>query len=142
MPIDYKNYHPEWKTKIRPDILERDNNCCKFCGVKNHTSIFRGFYQDDEVYQTEDANIYLYPSGKFLIKDAFAPIEPISGNENQKAIKIVLTIMHLDHDKENNEYDNLAAACQKCHLVYDKSHHMKNARDTNERKKKLQRLFK
>ena len=43
MPIDYSKYPPNWKTEIRPDILERADNCCegspKFpnCRVPNYT---------------------------------------------------------------------------------------------------------
>jgi len=36
MPCDYKDYPENWKTEIRPDILERANNCCEFCGVENY----------------------------------------------------------------------------------------------------------
>lgn len=37
MPIDYKKYPANWK-EIRLRILERDNNCCAFCGVANYTT--------------------------------------------------------------------------------------------------------
>lgn len=37
MPIDYKRYPPNWKTEIRPAILERANNCCEHCGVENYS---------------------------------------------------------------------------------------------------------
>ena len=33
--------------------------------------------------------------------------------------KVVLTVAHLDHQPENNAEDNLKAACQKCHNIYD-----------------------
>ena len=124
MPCDYKQYHPEWKIKIRPDILERDNHCCKFCGVKNLSIIHRtGKGMNDWIY---------WPEG--MESEAWTL-------DGLKSTKIVLTIAHLDHDKTNNEYDNLAALCQKCHLGIDLKHHMANARDTNEKKNKLRRLF-
>lgn len=124
MPCNYKEYHPEWKTKIRPDILERDNNCCKFCGVKNKSIIHRyGKGINDWQY---------WPQG--MESEAWTLDE-------LKSTKIILTIAHLDHDKNNNDYDNLAALCQKCHLGIDLKHHMKNARDTNRKKKGLQNLF-
>lgn len=58
-----------------------------------------------------------------------------------KSTRVVLTIAHLDHDKTNNDYDNLAALCQKCHLGIDLKHHMANARETNRKKKGFQKLF-
>ena len=33
--------------------------------------------------------------------------------------KVVLTVMHLDHDPTHNINANLLAACQKCHNRYD-----------------------
>lgn len=124
MPCDYKKYHPEWKTKIRPDILDRDDNKCKFCGVENGRIIHRkGKGINDWVY---------WPEG--MESEAWSL-------DGLKSTKIVLTIAHLDHDKINNDYENLAALCQKCHLGIDLKHHMANARETNRKKKKLQTLF-
>jgi hypothetical protein len=34
---------------------------------------------------------------------------------------IVLTVAHLDQDKGNNRFSNLAALCQRCHLNHDRS---------------------
>jgi len=39
MPIDYSKYPPNWKTEIRPRILERAGNKCEFCGDKNYSII-------------------------------------------------------------------------------------------------------
>ncbi len=33
--------------------------------------------------------------------------------------KVVLTVMHLDHDPTHNDDANLMAGCQKCHNRYD-----------------------
>lgn len=124
MPCDYKKYHPEWKTRIRPDILERDKHSCKFCGVRNHSIIHRyGKGVNDWVYWAEG-----------MESEAWTL-------DGLKSTQIVLTIAHLDHNKKNNDYDNLAALCQKCHLGIDLKHHMANARDSRIKKKKLQSLF-
>lgn len=124
MPINYKDYHPEWKTRIRPDILKRDNNACAFCGVENGRIIHRfGKGIGDWQY---------WPEG--MQSEA-------SSEDGRKSTKIVLTIAHLDHDKTNNDYENLAALCQKCHLGIDMETHVANARTTRERNKKLKRLF-
>lgn len=124
MPCDYSQYHPEWKTKIRPDILERDNHCCKFCGVKNNSLIHRyGKGINDWEY---------WPEG--MESEAWTL-------DGLKSTKVILTIAHLDHNKKNNDYNNLAALCQKCHLGIDLKHHMANARETIRKKKGLQNLF-
>jgi 5-methylcytosine-specific restriction endonuclease McrA len=125
MPIDYKKYPPNWKTEIRTAILERDGNKCKFCGIENKAVGFR-------------------VDGEFVYSEAYLRAKKSGYGFYQTSrpyFKIILTIMHLDHDITNNNYSNLAAACQKCHLNYDKEHHKKNARNTREKKKGLQNLF-
>ena len=148
MPIDYKKYHPEWKTRIRPDILIRANNCCEVCKVENYNYVFRGYIRNNEgrkieVFQDSESKIYNATNGRFLYKDYFANIIPLSGNVNQKAVKIVLTIAHLDHDAENHDvgYDRLKALCQKCHNNYDKENRAKNRKNSLKVKKGLQELF-
>ena len=39
---------------------------------------------------------------------------------------VVLTVAHIDHDKTNNRFNNLAALCQRCHLKHDLPHHINN----------------
>jgi len=41
---------------------------------------------------------------------------PVTGS------RVVLTVGHLDHNPENNDYNNLMAMCQYCHNNYDKYH--------------------
>lgn len=48
--------------------------------------------------------------------------------------RVVLTIAHLDHIPENCEPENLRAWCQRCHLNYDKHHHMKNSARTRRKR--------
>jgi hypothetical protein len=129
MPIDYAKYPSNWKTKIRPDILRRANNRCEFCLVQNYDCVFRGYWQGNEVYQVAEGYIYDADSGKCLYggdRGAAMNVEPKSGNPNQQAIKIVLTIMHLDHDITNNCYSNLAAGCQRCHNRHDAVYRARN----------------
>lgn len=64
-------------------------------------------------------------------KNVYEYLEPSSGKENQKAIKVVLTIAHLDHDTSHNDYSNLKALCQRCHLNYDKEHHKRTRKYGN-----------
>jgi hypothetical protein len=41
---------------------------------------------------------------------------------------VVLTTAHRDHTPENCAGGNLFAACQRCHLGYDRGHHAETAR--------------
>jgi hypothetical protein len=51
------------------------------------------------------------------------------------AIKVVLTIAHLDRNPGNNDVERLRALCQFCHLRYDRHEHGKNAAATRRRKR-------
>ena len=137
MPIDYSKYPKNWKTEIRPAILERAQNRCENCGVKNHKFILRGFWNEKNVYQDMDGQIFDAENSQNLGDDYLGEVDPENKN---KIIKVVLTISHTDHDVTNNDYSNLKALCQKCHLDHDKYHHAKNARETREKKKGLIKL--
>lgn len=54
---------------------------------------------------------------------------------------VVLTVAHLNHQPEDNRDENLKAMCQRCHLRYDHSHHMENARQTRRAKLACGDLF-
>lgn len=134
MPIDYSLYPKNWKTEIRPSILERCGHKCFFCGVKNYEVGYRDkrgtFYSAEKIIQLLEDTGY----------DIFSKeLSHVAGDA--KPIKIILTIMHLDHDIKNNDYNNLAAGCQRCHLNYDKNIHLTNSATTRNKKKKLQSLF-
>lgn len=121
MPIDYKKYPANWKTKIRPDILNRANNSCEFCNIKNGILVLRGTWNNTECYQDLDGNIYDANTSDVIGSDYVGEVHPTN-----KLIKIVLTVAHLDHNIENNDYSNLKALCQRCHNRHDMSHREKN----------------
>ena len=120
MPIDYSKYPKNWKTEIRPRIMERagrvldengeitENACCEWCGVKNYEHGARDlkgeWHKEIEIENMKSDVGFTH-----------------FGCEFPKIIKIVLTIAHLDHDETNHDVkdDRLAALCQKCHLNYD-----------------------
>ncbi len=133
MPCDFSKYPPNWKSHIRPKVLERAGNRCEFCGIKNAAQGYRG--ESGTFY-----NVSRYRAAK--MRKEFEAKEPGA----PKVIKIVLTVAHLDHDITNNDMmqhhgpvlpvqqSNLRALCQKCHLSYDAEHHAMNAAATRQRK--------
>ena len=123
MPIDYKKYPKDWKTKIRPDILKRAEDCCEFCGVHNYET---GFREED---------------GNFRIESTINNWELAENYDYKKLIKIILTIAHLDHNINNNKYDNLKALCQRCHLKYDSKFHSHNRKQNRNNKKQQLEIF-
>ena len=38
--------------------------------------------------------------------------------------RVILATVHLDHDRTNNDFSNLAAFCQWCHLWWDRRNHV------------------
>lgn len=138
MPCNYKDYPPNWKTEIRPAILEREGHKCKFCKVPNGEIVSRGMWGGVDVWQNDDGQIYRADNGEYL-GDNY--VGEVWNEKDGGLVKIVLTVMHLDHNTKNNDYSNLAAACQRCHNRYDKEHRQKNATETRRKNKKQQTLF-
>ena len=97
MPIDYSKYPVNWKTEIRPAILERAGDRCEFCGVPNGVTVYR---QKKRRCRGQSSSYIGLTS-----------------------TKIVLTIAHLNHDVTDSSPENLAALCQKCHLTHDAGQH-------------------
>jgi len=54
---------------------------------------------------------------------------------------VVLTVAHIDQDKGNNRFHNLAALCQRCHLNHDRDHHRTKQRRNRAIKKGQPDLF-
>jgi hypothetical protein len=52
--------------------------------------------------------------------------------DEEDAIKIILTVAHLDHNPENCDYNNLKAMCQKCHNNYDIRHRRQTIRNSHQ----------
>ena len=130
MPIDYSKYPDNWLSEIRPRILARENNCCKFCGIKNALLGWRvpggAFYTVDDL-----AGRYIPPADETALAIVVA---------KKKPYKIVLTVAHLDHKLIDHEDSNLAALCQRCHLNHDRpavALRRRQARRYSPRKKQL-----
>lgn len=120
MPINYAKYPPDWKAVIRPRIMARARNQCEECGVANYSTVLsksRTMLCDPRPYRDAIQNVSCYH-------------EP-----EERAVVIVLTIAHLDHDITNNADSNLKALCQRCHLGYDAVHHATNSRRTRDEKR-------
>lgn len=135
MPCDYSKYPKNWKSEIRPRILDRANHSCEKCKVPNYELIIRGMIGENEVYQNMNGIIYNCTNGERIGEDY------VGNLKKAREVKIVLTIAHLDHDITNNEDANLRAYCQKCHINHDKYFHLKNRTKTNEIRKGMHSLF-
>lgn len=109
MPINYKEYHPKWSLISRLIRRIRAGNKCEWCDAPNHELIYRPVKGSDKWL--------LWPEG--MQSEAL-------NLDGYKATKVVLTVAHIDHDKTNNRFYNLAALCQRCHLLHDARQHAFN----------------
>lgn len=138
MPIKPENkalYPSNWR-EIRARILERAQNRCEWCGVRNHSLGYRdeaGRFHPAEGKREDWINC----AGKGLLayRDAARGAKQYNviggiGPNGERAIVIVLTIAHLDHKLWNHDESNLRALCQACHLRYDAKQHVESARLT------------
>lgn len=120
MPINYKDYPPNWKSEIRPRILERANYKCEECGIP-HLAV--GYRDDNGTFHPIEGNEHYANAGagKLPYKDAKKVADLVHDYQGYKYIVIVVTIAHLDHDVDNWEVkdERLKALCQKCHTTYD-----------------------
>ena len=124
MPIDYRDYPPDWRER-RQRILIRAGHCCQHCEVPNYALIYR--------LKRGRPEWELFPEGHW--GDEFAKL--------YKPVKVILTIAHLDRDPENWEVsdERLAALCQHCHLNYDRGHNVDSFKYGRNFRKQQLRLF-
>lgn len=110
MPIDYSRYPPNWKTKIRPAVLERAADKCEFCGLANGQTVYRCKVKKKMEWFPTKEDVFEQGLSKEVAKWWI-----------ERPVKVVLTIAHLDHDEENHDVslERLKALCQLCHLRYD-----------------------
>lgn len=117
MPCNYKLYPSNWKTEIRPAIMERAKNCCEFCGVKNYSV---GSWDGEKFIPTSGNIIHnAAGNGELTYKKARELVKHCNECCDDNLIVIVLTIAHLDHNVNNNAFANLKALCQRCHNRHD-----------------------
>jgi len=128
MPIRPENaarYPKDWKTRIVPMIRARSGNRCEcrgecgiYHGIPNHGTMILdprrcGIANGDVSYLTPDGRWHGCAFG-----DKGEVVETIAGKD-YRAIKIVLTVAHLNHQPEDCDPTNLLHMCQGCHNRYD-----------------------
>lgn len=114
MPIKAENrakYPADWKA-IRASVLERAENMCELCFVPNGSLAWR------------DRHGEAFPYTQSAKEAGF------------KAIRIVLTIAHINQDPTDNRPVNLRALCQRCHNLIDLPYRTLNAAATRASKAK------
>jgi hypothetical protein len=113
MPINYKDYHPDWHAISLRIRKERAQDKCEWCGRENALYyITKPNGKEDDWSGTDEKE--------------YAELCKKNGDH---VVKVVLTVAHIDRDKTNNDDNNLAALCQRCHLNHDRHQHTENRRN-------------
>ena len=116
MPIDYKQYHPDWASISHQIRVERAENRCEWCKAPNGETIARG--------QGRNASTYMLNDGRVFDASDGTPLELSEGSQFniKNHVKIILTVSHLDHNETDHDapLERLAALCQRCHLNLDR----------------------
>jgi 5-methylcytosine-specific restriction endonuclease McrA len=99
MPCNYKEYPDNWKW-LSAQIIKDAGNKCELCYAPNGVTVNRS-------------------------KSSQYPWE-MAHQDGGKETVIVLTVHHIDSNKQNSKKQNLIALCQRCHLRLDLQKHMKN----------------
>ncbi len=133
-PEDRDRYPDDWKAISARIRFERAANLCE-C---------RGECGDDH-----DGRCAA-PNGQYIARLRSNPARFLLQYDNPTcmddgecapAIKVVLTVAHLDHTPENCDDANLLAMCQRCHLRMDRDHHARTRRRTRDAKSGQGGLF-
>ncbi|PQA59145.1 hypothetical protein C5O19_05680 [Siphonobacter curvatus] len=115
MPFEPEKYHRKW-TLITRLVRKRAGNCCEICGVKNDRFVVRGKGRQKGTYR--DA------TGCEILQYQLLRLEGLGYWKAVKKVgmvRVVLTVSHLDRNRQNNRFHNLKAMCQYCHLNYDRA---------------------
>lgn len=118
MPIRKKDYPKDWPA-ISLAIRERARQKCEWCAARNGYWIIRAAAPTDFIQIRLNGQSVQKPFGDF--EEVYPQNMSRQHYKTIGAVKIILTVAHLDRDRTNNHPDNLAALCQRCHLNHDRA---------------------
>ena len=121
MPIRHENkarYPADWKA-ISKRIRDKAGNRCEQCGVENGRMIYRGSHEMMPAWRYADDPVFV--SSRIPFDGSDLPGTSWDDFDKRKgdAVRVVLTVAHLNHTPEDCADENLRAWCQSCHNSYD-----------------------
>jgi ribosomal protein S14 len=126
-------YYPiDWPLLSRWVRFERAKGRCETCGRPHGQTVHclsDGRWLDPTTTEWRD--------GKG--RSCRAPNQ--ADNQSLHTTRIVLAAAHLDHNPGNNRPTNLRSLCQRCHMQYDRPHHLAQRWLTYRRRSALGDLF-
>lgn len=127
MPIDKTKYPPDWP-QISQQVRSAVGWVCEWCGAPNKAVIIRDNPRDGAAWRLVKE---VYNPGLILVGGRVGGMEPTANFtwaqlQQHGLTRVILTVAHLDRNPSNNDRRNLAALCQRCHLIHDILQHLAN----------------
>ena len=117
--IRKQDYPPDWPA-ISKQVRDEAHQCCEWCQAPNRAIIERGTNG-----KTWTLVPWIFETNGELVDTATLTWARLRFH---RLSRIVLTVAHLDRNSHNNDRQNLAALCQRCHLGHDIRQHIANRR--------------
>lgn len=135
--MDYSKYPINWRSEIRPTVLQRDNYTCRCCKAPLHAV---GYRNKRKEFIAVSGSVLLdaagqglsYPSlQRMTAKEAIAIADLLNTMGAHQYFHIKLVVAHLDHDESNwnVSIDRLITFCQSCHFRYDAADNQRRKRE-------------
>ena len=137
MPIrrEHRFFYPiDWPQLSAVIRFRRAKGRCENCGRPHGKRVF---CLDDGRWWDAAGKVWRAGQGAILR----APPSPADLMAGLRVTKVVLATAHRDHDTANNADRNLAAWCQRCHMLHDAPEHRRRRWLTVFRRKALGDLF-
>jgi hypothetical protein len=137
MPIrrEHRGFYPiDWPQLSAVIRFRRAGGRCEGCGRPH---LQRVWVLTDGRWWDAEAGAWRDGRGRRLRRRFTA--EDLLGQV--RATRVVLAAAHRDHDTANNTDTNLAALCQRCHMLHDRPEHQRRRWFTLFRRKALGDLF-
>jgi hypothetical protein len=136
MPIrpEHRFFYPiDWAQLSAVIRFGRAKGCCEGCGRPHGRMVY---HLGDGRWWDADAGRWRDGWGRRI---RIAEEADILGYARRT--RVVLAAAHRDHDTSNNADANLAAFCQRCHMIHDRPEHRRRRWRTLFRRKALGDLF-
>ena len=127
-PIDWR----ELSASIR---FRRAKGRCEGCGRPHGRVVL---HLGDGRWWDEERQAWRFGEGRVL-RSRLSPTSDVG--TGIRMTRVVLATAHRDHDPYDNVPENLAAFCQRCHILHDKVEHLRRRRLTYMMRRALGDLF-
>jgi hypothetical protein len=131
MPITPENrclYPIDWRELSQLIRFKRAKGRCECCGRPHGTEVV---HQGDGTRWDTEREVWRDGRGRRVrglptpeVMEASQPwLAGLAPARRLPSTRVVLASAHLDHDPGNNRARNLAALCQRCHMLHDAPEH-------------------